>query len=219
MKTLKIELIHDLVCSWCPIGYNNLKQALINLNIEADLYFLPSELNPNMGEKGEEIKAHLAGRYGWSETKQKDYREHLLAVANEAGVAMDFSKRTHYYNSNKGHRLMQWCEGHNMQQAMNELLMDAYFKRGLDINNTQVLLDLAEQLGLNRLTTEQALTSDAVTQALVRKQKRVKSLGLSSVPAFILNGDTLITGSNSVGFFEETLVALMLKAEPINQAS
>jgi len=219
MKTLKIELIHDLVCSWCPIGYNNLKQALINLNIEADLYFLPSELNPNMGEKGEEIKAHLAGRYGWSETKQKDYREHLLAVANEAGVAMDFSKRTHYYNSNKGHRLMHYSEGHNKQQAMNELLMDTYFKRGLDINNTKVLLDLAEQLGLDRTQAEKALTSDEVTQAMARKQKRVQSLGLSSVPAFILNGDTLITGSNSVGFFEETLVALMLKADSLNIAS
>ncbi len=214
MKTLKIELIHDLVCSWCPIAYNNLKQALENLNIEADLYFLPSELNPNMAEKGEEIKAHLAGRYKWSETKQKDYREHLLAVATEAGVAMDFSKRTHYYNSNKGHRLMQWCEGHNLQQAMNELLMDAYFKRGLDINNTQVLLDLAEQLGLDRLTTENALTSNEVTQALARKQKRVKSLGLSSVPAFVFNEQTLITGSNSVEYFEEEIVAMTKIHQP-----
>ncbi len=219
MKTLKIEMIHDLVCSWCPIGYTNLKNALSNLNIEADFYFLPSELNPAMGEKGEEIKAHLAGRYGWSETKQQDYRAHLLAVATQAGVAMDFSKRSHYYNSNKGHRLMHYSEGHNKQQAMNELLIDAYFKRGLDINNTQVLLDLAEQLGLDRSQVEKALTSDELTQAMVHKQKRVQSLGLGSVPAFILNGDTVVTGSNSVGAFEETLVALMLKANPINQAS
>ena len=214
MKTLKIELIHDLVCSWCPIGYNNLKQALINLNIEAELYFLPSELNPHMGEKGEEIKAHLAGRYGWSETKQKDYREHLLAVATQAGVAMDFTKRSHYYNSNKAHRLMQWCEGHNLQQAMNELLMDAYFKRGLDINNSQVLMDLAEQLGLDRLTAENALTSNEVTQALERKQKRVQSLSLSSVPAFVFNEQTLITGSNSVEYFEEAIVAMTKIHQP-----
>jgi len=114
---------------------------------------------------------------------------------------------------------MHYSEGHNKQQAMNELLMDAYFKRGLDINNTQVLLDLAEQLGLDRSQVEKALTSDELTQAMVHKQKRVQSLGLGSVPAFILNGDTVVTGSNSVGAFEETLVALMLKANPINQAS
>lgn len=52
MKALKIEMIHDVVCSWCPIGYANLKQALKNLAIEADISFLPSELNPGMGPKG-----------------------------------------------------------------------------------------------------------------------------------------------------------------------
>ncbi len=219
MKALKIEMIHDLVCSWCPIGYTNLKNALSNLKIEADFHFLPSELNPLMGENGEDINEHLASRYGWSQIKQKDYRAHLLAVAVEAGVAMDFSKRTHYYNSNKGHRLMHYCEEKNLQQAMNEMLMDAYFRRGLDLNNIQVLLDLAEQLGLNRVETQYALTSNEGIQALARKEKRVQSLGLGSVPAFILNGDTVVTGSNSVGAFEEALVSLMLKTDPINKAS
>jgi predicted DsbA family dithiol-disulfide isomerase len=212
MNTLRIEVVHDLVCSWCPIGYNNLKQALSNLNIKANLFFLPFQLNPDMDDKGEEINAHLALRYDWDDARQKEYREHLLMVAKNAGVAMDFSKRTHYYNSNNGHRLMQLCEGHNLQQAMNELLIHGYFKQGLDIGNKQVLLDLAEKLGLNRLKTEKALMSNNVTQALMIKDKRVQSLGLSRVPAFLLNGDTLVTGSQSVNFFEKTLAALILRA-------
>ncbi|NRB42211.1 MAG: DsbA family oxidoreductase [Pseudomonadales bacterium] len=211
MKTLKIEMIHDLVCSWCPIGYANLQQALNNLNIEADMHFLPSELNPGMAEKGESIDEHLAQRYGWSEAKRKDYRRNLLAVAEEAGVTMDFSKRTHYYNTNQAHKLMHWSEGHRKQQAMNELLIDAYFKRGLDISNTQILLDLAEQLGLDRSLAEKALASDEVSQALLHKQKRVQKLGLSSVPAFIFNENTLVSGSNSVEYFEQTLIALTQK--------
>lgn len=28
MKTLEIEMIHDLVCSWCHIGYHNISRAL-----------------------------------------------------------------------------------------------------------------------------------------------------------------------------------------------
>lgn len=32
MKELHIAMIHDLVCSWCPIGYNNIK-ASINNNV------------------------------------------------------------------------------------------------------------------------------------------------------------------------------------------
>ncbi len=214
MKTLTIEMVHDVVCSWCPIGYANLQQALHNLDIEADIHFLPYELNSDMKPKGEAIDDHLERRYQWSQVKRREYRKHLLVVAKEAGVSMDFSKRTHYYNTNKAHRLMHWCEGYNRQQAMNELLIDAYFKRGLDISNTQVLLDLVEQLGLDRSQAEQALISDELTQQLLPKQERVQALGLTSVPAFILNEHTLISGSNSVEYFEQAILDLTKTIQP-----
>ena len=208
MKKLKIEMMHDVVCSWCPIGYANLKQALKNLAIEADFNFLPFELNPDMGKEGEGIDEHLGRRYGWSEDRRKDYRQHLLGVAGLAGVTMDFSKRTHYYNTNKAHRLIHWCEGFNKQQAMNELLMTAYFKQGLDINNTQILLNLVEQLGLDRSRAQQALETDETKQQLLVKKQRVQDTEVTSVPAFIFNNRTLVTGSNSVEYFEQAVMAI-----------
>lgn len=208
MKTLKIEIVHDVVCSWCPIGYANLQQALRNLDIAADIFFLPSELNPEMGPNGESIDEHLARRYQWTQLKLREYRIHLLAVAEQAGVTMDFSKRTHYYNSNKAHRIIHWSEPYNRQQAMNELLIDAYFKCGLDISNMQVLLDLAEKLGLDRSLAEHALMSDEVNNQLLLKQKRVQQLGLTSVPAFIFNENRLVSGSHSVEYFEQSILGL-----------
>jgi len=205
MNKLKIEMIHDAVCSWCPIGYANIKQALKNLEIDAEFYFLPFELNPEMEVQGEDINDHLAQRYGWSESKRRDYRQNLLAVAEQAGVAMDFSKRTHYYNTHQAHRLIHWCEGFDKQQAMNELLIDAYFKQGLDINNSQVLLNLVEQLGLDRSQAEVALNSSATKQQLAIKKQRVQQAEITSVPAFIFNNRTLVTGSNSVEYFEQAL--------------
>lgn len=205
MNKLKIEMIHDAVCSWCPIGYANLKQALRNLEIDADFYFLPFELNPEMEVQGEDINDHLGQRYGWNESKRRDYRKNLLAVAEQAGVVMDFSKRTHYYNTNQAHQLIHWCEGFDKQQAMNELLIDAYFKQGLDINNSQVLLNLVEQLGLDRSQAEVALNSSATKQQLAIKKQRVQQADITSVPAFIFNNRTLVTGSNSVEYFVQAL--------------
>ncbi len=208
MKALKIEMIHDVVCSWCPIGYANLKQALKNQGFKADFNFLPFELNPEMDDEGEDISLHLEQRYGWSESKRKDYRQHLLTMADGAGIEMDFSKRTHYYNTHKAHRLMHWCAEFNKQQAMNELLIAAYFKQGLDVNNTQVLLDLAERLGLERSQAEQALVSTTTEQPLLLKIQRVERTKITSVPAFIFNNHTLVTGSNSVEYFEQALLAI-----------
>jgi predicted DsbA family dithiol-disulfide isomerase len=209
MKKLKIEMIHDVVCSWCPIGYANLKQALKNLELDADFHFLPFELNPDMDVQGEDINDHLGQKYGWSDSKRRDYRQNLLAVAEQAGVAMDFSKRTHYYNTYQAHTLIHWCEGFDQQQVMNELLIDAYFKQGLDINNSQVLLDLIGQLGLDRSQAEVALNSAETKQQLTIKKQRVQQAEITSVPAFIFNDRTLVTGSNSVEYFEQALTSTL----------
>ena len=209
MKTLKIEMIHDIVCSWCPIGYGNIKKALRHLNIGADLHFLPYELNPSMRAGGEAIDTYFMRRHQWDKAKLLDYRKNLLAVAASANVAIDFSKRTHYYNSGKAHQLMHWAEGYNQQQPLNALLIDAYFKRGLDISNTLILLDLVEQLGLDSSPAEQVLNSNIVDAQLLLKKQRVQQLALSSIPAFIINENTLISGSNSVDYFEQVLGSLL----------
>ena len=124
-------------------------------------------------------------------------------------MTIDFSRRTHYYNSGKAHQLMHWAEGYNQQQPLNELLIDAYLKRGLDISNTLILLDLVEQLGLDSSQAEQVLNSSAVNPQLLRKKQRVQQLALSSIPAFIINESTLISGSNSVDYFQQVLASLL----------
>ncbi len=202
---IKIEVIHDVVCSWCPIGYSNLKNALKRLEgeVEAHITYLPFELNPEMPEEGETIANYFKRRQNWSSATLKDYQESLVKTAQSAGVAIDFSKRTHYYNSRMAHKLIHWAEQFNKQTAVNESLIKAYFKQGLDISNMAVLLEIAEQLGMDRISTQNALSSKQL--ALEKKIERQKTFRLHSIPAFIINEDTLVSGSNSVEFFEKTL--------------
>lgn len=209
MKKLKIEMIHDVVCSWCSIGYRNIQKALCNLKTEADFHFLPYEINPKMSEKGEAIDAYFKRRNQWDKLKLVDYQKNLVAVAESANVIIDFSRRTHYYNSAKSHQLMHWAEGYNQQQPLNELLIEAYLMRGLDISNTLILLDLVEQLGLDISQAQQVLSSNIINPQLLSKKQRVQQLTLSNIPAFIINESTMISGSNSVEYFESILKPLM----------
>lgn len=205
MKALKIDMIHDIVCSWCPIGYSHMRKALLRLNIEADFHFLPYELNPDMSEMGEAIEHFFERRHQWGQSKLLNYQKNLIAVAASAGVSIDFSKRTHYYNSGKAHQLMHWAEGYDRQQELNELLIDAYFKHGLDIGNPLNLIDLVEQLGLDSSKAKQMLYSSVVDEQLLLKKQHVKQLALQSIPAFVVNDSTLISGSKSVNYFEQVL--------------
>ena len=210
-NTLKIEMVHDLVCSWCPIGYNNIQTAIDNLDIEVDFRFLPFELNREMGEIGESIAGYFNRQFGWDERKLLDYQKSLVATAAQSGVSIDFSKRKYYYNTRNAHLLMHWAERFNSQTTLNERLIVAYFNEGQDISNLTVLLNIAEELGLNREETKAALTSVQLNQELDNKTARYKAFNIRSIPAFIINETELISGSNSVEYFEKILLQLIDK--------
>lgn len=205
MKKLKIEMVHDIVCSWCPIGYNNIQTAITNLNIEVDFKFIPYELNPEMQKKGETIGSYFNRQFGWGDQQLLEYQESLVKTALGADVKIDFSKRLNYYNTKKAHKLMHLAERFNKQTNLNERLIIAYMEEGQDISNTDILLDIAVQIGLDRISTENALSSAQLAQELDSKIERLKAFKIQSVPAFILDENTLISGSHSVGFFERTL--------------
>ena len=179
------------------------QKAIDNLAIEVDFSFLPFELNPQMPAAGEAIASYFKRLQGWNSATLLNYQASLVKTAEDADVIIDFSKRTHYYNTRNAHKLIHWAEQFNQQAAVNESLIKAYFKQGLDISNTDVLLDIAEQVGLDRISTQQALSSSQL--ALERKIERQKAFKIRSIPAFILNEDSVISGSNSVEFFEKTL--------------
>ncbi|MGJ8734385.1 MAG: DsbA family protein, partial [Cellulophaga sp.] len=48
-KKIKIDVVSDVVCPWCAIGYKRLEQAINELNIKdkIELEWQPFELNPN----------------------------------------------------------------------------------------------------------------------------------------------------------------------------
>ena len=185
-----------------------MRKALHQLNIKAEFHFLPYELNPEMSEAGEAVDDFFERRHQWRKSKLLKYQENLIAVAASAGVIIDFSKRTHYYNSGKAHQLMHWAEGYDRQLELNELLIDAYFKHGLDISNPLILIDLVEQLGLDGSKAMQMLYSSVVDEQLLLKKQHVQQLALPSIPAFIVNDSALISGSKSVNYFEQALLSI-----------
>ena len=206
MMKVKIEAIHDLVCSWCPIGRSNLKAALkiLDKQIEVELKYLPFELNPDMSSAGETIEAHLIRRNGWTKEQFMHYRINLVGVAKEAGLIYDYSKRTHYYNTAKAHRLVHFAQAFQKQGAVVDALNEQYFTQGVNLSEDENLLDIATSVGLDRKRAELALSSTEVadiSENIKHKYDRVREFAVGSIPAFIINGTEFVQGANSVEFF------------------
>ena len=200
---IKIEVIHDVVCSWCPIGYSNIKAALVRLDdqLEAEITFLPFELNPEMPEAGEGIDVHLMRRNRWNREQWLRYRQDLVETAKKAGLVYDFNKRTHYWNTAKAHTLIHYAESFGKHEQLNEALVHEYFTEGMNVDDTQSLLGVAESVGLDRMEAQAALSSPPVAAELQMKRDRVRELKVRSVPTFIFNDVEVVPGSNSTDYF------------------
>ena len=59
---LKIDIISDVVCPWCTIGYKRLEKAISEMGVEdkIELEWQPFELNPHMPPEGENVQEHIA---------------------------------------------------------------------------------------------------------------------------------------------------------------
>ena len=210
---IKIEQIHDVVCSWCPIGYRYIKAALKQLDdqIEVEFKFLPYELNPEMPKEGESIEDHLKRRNNWNTEELFRYRENLVETARQARLTYDFGKRTHYWNTAKAHTLIHFAEKFDKQEQVNRVLIQQYFTEGLNVDDAESLANIASSVGLNRDDVIAAFTSPEIAAEMLEKQARVHGLNVRSVPTFIINDTELVPGSNSVEFFVQYFSDLLAK--------
>ena len=80
---LRIDIVSDVVCPWCIIGYKQLQQALQQLagSFEVDIHWQPFELNPDMPPQGQDLREHLAQKYGASSEQSRGVRARLTGGA------------------------------------------------------------------------------------------------------------------------------------------
>ena len=81
---LKIDIVSDVVCPWCTVGYKHLQKAIEDLNIEdqIEIEWQPFELNPHMPEEGQDLTEHITQKYGSTPEQQKVSRQRLVDSCN-----------------------------------------------------------------------------------------------------------------------------------------
>jgi len=210
MSTVKIEMIQDIVCSWCAIGYQYLNDALKDTGIKAEFSYLPHELNPDMPAEGIEIEHYFTSVYGWSQHKHDIYRRQLIETAKSAGVVMDFRYRTHYYNTRLAQQLLVAAEAEGKGRLAYETLLKAYHAKGINIAQVQEISRIGQELAISENAMEQVLNPELELDLFTQAKQRRAKFDTPSVPAFIFNDQHLVVGSQSRKFFREYLEQLIV---------
>lgn len=204
---ITIDFVSDVVCPWCAIGLNGLLQAIrrVDGELTVELHIKPFELNADMPSEGEDLVEHLQRKYGSSAEEIARNQEHLRAMGEEVGVHFDLRKRSRIYNTFDAHRLLHWAAESHRDLALKQALLHAYFGEGRDPSDAEVLLELAVSVGLDAVRAREVLDSDTYGDEVVAEEDFYTSHGIHAVPAVILNGRQLISGAQSVDYYEQAL--------------
>jgi predicted DsbA family dithiol-disulfide isomerase len=205
--SVTIDFISDVVCPWCALGATALEQAIENLadEVSVELTYKPFELNPDMPAVGENAVKHLMRKYGRSAEEVAAGKAMQIARGQAIGFKFDLEKRSHFYNTFDAHRLLFWALQEGRQVELKKVLLRAYFTDGQNPSDRETLVRLAAEAGLDSARAREVLVSGEFAKEVRELEAFYRERGINSVPAMILNGRQLVSGSQSVEYYEQML--------------
>ncbi len=206
---VQVDIISDVMCPWCIVGFKQLEMALSQMGCGARVRWHPFELNPDMAPEGEELGAHIQRKYGSTPEQSRANRQKLQDMGAALGFTFNLDEHSRIVNSFKAHILLDFAAAQGLQHPLKLALFKAHFTDALDVSDPQTLLDVAETVGLDRTLAEAALTSDQHAQA-VRAQEQVWTQnGISGVPTMIFAEKFMVTGAQGPQNYAQMLQKVM----------
>lgn len=192
---MRIDIVFDTVCPWCFVGKRRFDRALKQRpHLKPEVRYRSFLLNPDLPPQGVDRREYLERKFGGSHQYER-IAEALVYTGKGEGInfALDKIKRTP--NSANSHRLVRLAHTLGRQHEAVELLFSAFFERGLDTGNPEVLIRLAEELGIERPMANAHLSGENDLNAVYTENARMHRLGITGVPCFIFNDSRAIAGA------------------------
>ena len=109
------------------------------------------------------------------------------------------------YNTFDAHRLLHWAGLEGRQKELKLALFTAYFTHCRNPGDHDVLVDAAEEAGLDRFSATEVLKSDPYGKEVREAEAFWQAKGISGVPAVIINDRFLISGGQPAQLFEQAI--------------
>ncbi len=204
---MKIEIWSDIMCPFCYIGKRNFESALAELSFkeEIEVEWKSFLLNPDLVTDPEKSTIeYLAAVKNMSVSQAREMTDNVAATAANAGLHFDFDK-TVVANTRNAHRLIHLAKQHDLGDKAEEVLFEAYFMHGENMDDTATLIQLGEQIGLDGSKVETMLHSDQFDDEVRQEVFEAQQLGIRGVPFFAVNNKYGISGAQPKTVFIEAL--------------
>jgi predicted DsbA family dithiol-disulfide isomerase len=194
---MKIEIWSDIACPWCYVGKRRFERALGSFSHrdDVDVVWRSFQLDPTAPQRHSEKQAELLARkYGIPRQQAEAMNANMTAQAKKEGLDFDFD-RVQVGNTFDAHRLIHFAETQGKRAEMVERLFKAYLTDGEALGERDVLVRLADEVGLGANAARAALESNAFAGEVRADEERARSFGISAVPFFAIDEKYGVAGA------------------------
>ena len=212
MDKLKIDIVSDVVCPWCVIGFINLQKAIKELKdqIEFEINWKPYELHPEIPQNGYDKKLYLQQKFGDLSGRQSPYKQ-IEEIGDSLGFEFNFSKTERIPNTFNAHRLLWKAKREGLQTELSEALFKAYFTDGRDVGSVEVLSDIANEVGMDKEKIKKFLISKEGGQETADEEMSFIEKSIGAVPTYFINNKYIIQGGQEPETFVSFLNKILMK--------
>ncbi|HEX3673369.1 MAG TPA: DsbA family oxidoreductase [Rhizomicrobium sp.] len=204
---MQIDVVSDTICPWCFIGKRRLARAMaMRPDIEFDVHWRAYRLDPTAPPEGVDRKEYLRAKFGDGE-RPKAVSEAIRAAGLSEDIAFAFDRIAKTPNTVDSHRLIRWAGGAGLQDEVVEALFKAYFEDGRDIGDIDVLVEIANETGMDSALVADLLEEGSDREIIAREDELAHKMGITGVPTFIFANKYAVSGAHD----PETLLEVIDK--------
>ena len=204
---LTVDIVSDVVCPWCIIGYKQLQKALATMpgRFDVRINWHPFELNPQMPPEGQNLREHVAQKYGSTAEQSRAARDRLAQLGESLGFRFNYGDDMRMVNTFRAHQLLHWAAEQGLQTELKLALFAAFFTEGEDVSDSDVLVRVAESVGLGAEQARVVLSSGSYAEVVRAEQRHWIEQEVYAVPTFQFNGKYQVPGAQEAETFVRVL--------------
>jgi len=204
---MKIEIWSDIMCPFCYIGKRKFESALskVEFRDSIDVEWKSFLLNPDIiTDPSKSTVEYLADVKNMSVEHAKQMTDQVVQMAAQSGLVFNYDK-TVVANTRNAHRLIQMAKVHLLGDKAEEILFEAYFSGGRNMDDRETLIELGEKIGLDPGEVKQMLGSDQFDDKVRQEVFESQQIGVRGVPFFVIDNKYAISGAQPENVFVNAL--------------
>ena len=203
-KLLKIDVFTDVVCPWCLVGSARLDKAIAALpdDIEVIVENHPFYLDPNTPAEGVVVADMLRQKYG---REPKEMWERVESEARKAGIDLNLSQQPRMFPTKKVHTITRLAKPLGIQHELANAIANAYFLEHRQVNDDNVLADIAVEYGFDRGDAIDAMNDENELDITEQLATDAAAQGIRGVPFFVFGEKYALSGAQPDEVFARAL--------------